>query len=171
MRSETKAVLFLLDGSGSMADYGRIHQLNQGVRTLLDAMAGYSGKFLTAAVVFQGDSAFVQLPFTPAELVQWENVIPRGESPFASALELAAELIAQVELPPTLVLISDGLPESHYEETLRQFVSEGQTSACERFVLCVTNAAEQTMQAFASDPEIHMLNAEDTDDILKMMQI
>lgn len=164
-------ILFLLDGSGSMADYGRIQQLNRGVRTLLKGLAEHPKTFTVAAVVFQGNGAYIHFTFTSAEAVQWEEVTPVGTGSISAALGLSRKLLSDLksDQKPVLFLVSDGLQETEDHEAIKSFVSESPVAECERFALRVVHASDSVLEIFTADTTTHLLGAEDTEDILNFM--
>ena len=107
-----RAVVFLVDASGSMEAKRRLEAARIAARSLLEQ--SYQGRHQVALVVAAGAAARVALPFsrdterldaTVAELV------PGGKTPLASGLALAGAELDRARgrgLSPTLVVITDG---------------------------------------------------------------
>jgi uncharacterized protein YegL len=103
------------------------------------------------SVITFGKSVKVELPLTPASQVNWIDLVPEGETPLGEALRLAKEMVEdKSKVPgrayrPTVVLISDGRPDSGWEEALRHFAKEGRSSKCDRMAMGIGDGVDMTV--------------------------
>lgn len=102
-------ILFVVDASGSMAAQRRMEAVKGAVLSLLtDA---YQQRDQVAVISFRGESAQLLLPPTRSVDIAEQHLreLPTGgRTPLPSALSVAFETLAKTDLPPLLVLLSDG---------------------------------------------------------------
>ena len=102
-------ILFVVDASGSMAAQRRMETAKGAALALLtDA---YQKRDEVAVIAFRGESAMLLLPPTRSvDLAERElRELPTGgRTPLPHALRLALETLEKTEMPPLLVLLSDG---------------------------------------------------------------
>jgi uncharacterized protein YegL len=144
-------VIFLLDVSSSMGEC--IHVLNAAVRKIFVTLAKEEKRgteFLVSIITFGADTR-LQLPPTNAGNVKWADFRAGGGTPLGSALLLAKQLIEDKEqIPsrawrPTVVLVSDGQPNDHWEAALADFVMLGRSSKCDRMAMAIGPDADTAM--------------------------
>jgi magnesium chelatase subunit D len=102
-------ILFVVDASGSMAAQRRMEAVKGAVLSLLtDA---YQQRDQVAVISFRGESAQLMLPPTRSVDIAEQHLreLPTGgRTPLPSALSVAFETLEKTDLPPLLVLLSDG---------------------------------------------------------------
>ena len=118
-------VILMADVSGSMAADGKIDALNSAVAEMQAAFAEEEdgGAEIHLAIVTFGGTAALHLPPTPAGDVQWTPMQASGRTPMGAALDIVTDLVEdRDQVPsrayrPTIVLVSDGLPNDEWEGT------------------------------------------------------
>lgn len=102
-------ILFVVDASGSMAAQRRMEAVKGAVLSLLtDA---YQQRDQVAVISFRGESAQLLLPPTRSVDLAETNLreLPTGgRTPLPHALSVALETLEKTDMPPLLVLLSDG---------------------------------------------------------------
>lgn len=102
-------ILFVVDASGSMAAQRRMEAVKGAVLSLLtDA---YQQRDQVAVISFRGDSAQLLLSPTRSVDLAERNLreLPTGgRTPLPHALSVALETLEKTDMPPLLVLLSDG---------------------------------------------------------------
>lgn len=92
-------------------------------------------EFLVSIITF-GDAAQLHLLPTKASDVKWTDVTASGETALGAALKLAQDQIENKEVVPsrayrpTVVLVSDGVPNDDWKSAMQKFVHEGRSSKC-----------------------------------------
>lgn len=116
----------------------KIELLNDAVRKMIDSFKEeekMETEFLVSVITF-GDKANLHLKPTQASEVSLEEFQAAGETAMGAALKLAKELIENKEIVPsrayrpTVVLVSDGVPNDNWESAIQDFVHEGRSSKC-----------------------------------------
>lgn len=139
-------VVLLLDASGSMDAGGKISALNEAVKDMIQSFAESSDNHIAihVAVVKFGGSAQVIYPLqSAAELSEkYKDLTANGGTPLGMALTQAKQeiierkdVITSRTYRPTIVLVSDGMPNDGWEQPLNQFVSEGRSAKCSRVAM------------------------------------
>ena len=102
-------ILFVVDASGSMAAQRRMETVKGAVLALLtDA---YQKRDEVAVIAFRGESSTLLLsPTRSVDLAErgLRELPTGGRTPLPHALQLALETLEKTEMPPLLVLLSDG---------------------------------------------------------------
>ncbi|WP_035052084.1 putative cobaltochelatase [Andreprevotia chitinilytica] len=106
---QANLILLVVDASGSMAARRRMETVKGCVLGLLQD--AYQRRDQVAVISFRGTEAELVLP--PTRQVEQAELALRelptgGRTPLAHALQLAAQTLAQQELTPLLVVLSDG---------------------------------------------------------------
>ena len=137
-------VVLLLDVSSSMSG-DKIENLNKAVKDMLDTFAQeekMETEILVSVITF-GNQVELQVPYTKASLVQWQDLQANGMTPMGTALKMAKAMIEDKETTPsrayrpTIVLVSDGQPNDSWERPLEDFISEGRSSKCDRMAMAI----------------------------------
>ncbi len=145
-------VLLLLDVSYSMSG-DKIDNLNKAVKDMLDTFAQeekMETEILVSVITF-GNQVDLHVPFTKASQVQWQSLQADGMTPMGTALKMAKAMIEDKETTPsrayrpTIVLVSDGQPNDSWEKPLRDFISEGRSSKCDRMAMAIGRDAGETV--------------------------
>ena len=171
-------VVLLLDISGSM-NGDKINNLNKAVRDMLGAFAEeerMETEILVSVITF-GSKVELHIPYTNASQVQWKNLEADGMTPMGAALKMAKDMIEDKETTPsrayrpTIVLVSDGQPNDTWEEPLKDFISEGRSSKCDRMAMAIGSDADKTvLNKFIKGTPYDLFNAKDGGQILEFFQ-
>lgn len=159
-------VILLLDCSGSM--HGpKIEALNNAVNVMLDRFAREADSdtsIKTAIIAFGGADAKVIREFGAPSKDEKIKLSADGMTPLGCALNLAKdhiiedrEVIASRDYRPTVILVSDGMPNDDWESALDKFIHDGRSSKCFRWALSIGvdrgTPAYQMLKKFVSDEE------------------
>ncbi len=145
-------VVLLLDVSSSMSG-DKIENLNKAVKDMLDTFAQeekMETEILVSVITF-GNQVELQVPYTKASQVQWQDLQANGMTPMGTALKMAKAMIEDKETTPsrayrpTIVLVSDGQPNDSWEAPLEDFISEGRSSKCDRMAMAIGRDADETV--------------------------
>ena len=141
---KTLPVILLLDTSGSMGDNAKISTLNSAVNTMLDSFRNLdsTNAAISVAIVTFGGTAAVYQPLTPVSELGTVNMTANGGTPMGGAIELAKEMVENKEIitsrtyRPTVVLVSDGMPnDGDWMGAIDRFKGEGRSSKCYRMAM------------------------------------
>ena len=172
-------VILLLDTSGSMKNNGNIDVLNGAVRDMLHDFAGQNNAdiVIKVAIYTFGPDAKQFLELMPAFAAEskYTDMTASGQTPLGGALNLVKNrvledknIIPARDYRPTVVLVSDGMPNDNWAEALKAFVSEGRSSKCYRMAMGigVTPGTKpyEVLEKFVSDREL-VFSAEQTGQI------
>ncbi|MEO6087880.1 MAG: VWA domain-containing protein [Umezawaea sp.] len=169
-------VVVLADVSGSM-DGEKIHVLNRSIAAMIAAFGAEDtvrGEIHVAVVAFGGDEAVLHVPMTPAPRARWTDLTPRGRTPLGSAFDAVRELLADPAVmperafPPTLVLVSDGVPTDDWETPLDGLLLSSWGRRALRLAIGVgvdrTPDADEVLAAF-STPGMNVLRTDQVHEI------
>lgn len=172
-------VVLLADVSGSMAAEGKIDALNSAVAEMQAALAEEEdGRAeIHLAVVTFGGRAVLHVPLGRASDVQWTPMQADGRTPLGAALDIATDLIEDRDrVPsrayrPTVVLVSDGLPNDEWEGPLQRLLTSERAAKAERFALGIGADADHDMlRRFLNDPEGRVFEAHEGREIRKFFR-
>ena len=172
-------VVLLADVSGSMAADGKIAALNAAVAEMQAAFAEEDDAQaeIHMAVVTFGGRAELHLPLAPAAQVQWTNMQADGMTPMGAALDIVTDLIEDRErvpsraYTPTVVLISDGLPNDEWQGPLKRFHDSERAAKAQRFALGIgADADHDVLRAFLGDPEGRVFEALEAREVRKFFR-
>ncbi|GAD89527.1 MULTISPECIES: VWA domain-containing protein [Vibrio] len=145
-------VVLLLDVSYSMSG-DKIENLNKAVEDMLDTFAQeekMETEILVSVITF-GNQVELHVPYTKASQVQWQGLRANGMTPMGTSLKMAKAMIEDKETTPsrayrpTIVLVSDGQPNDSWERPLKDFISEGRSSKCDRMAMAIGRDADETV--------------------------
>ena len=149
--SKPLPVILMLDTSGSMSGE-KIQSLNDAVREMLKVFADsckLETEILVSVVTF--GPVEVKIPFTSAANLNWQDLYVTGDTPIGEALRVTKSLIEDRNIVPsrayrpTVVLVSDGCPTDSWKTALKEFVSEGRSSKCDRMAMAIGYDADADM--------------------------
>lgn len=172
-------VILMADVSGSMAADGKITALNSAVAEMLAAFAEEDDAQaeIHMAVVTFGGTAALHLPLTPASEVRWAPMQADGMTPLGAALDIVTDLIEDRErVPsrayrPTVVLVSDGLPNDEWRGPLARFHQSERAAKAQRFALGIGADADHDMlRTFLGDPESRVFEAHEAREVRKFFR-
>lgn len=172
-------VILMADVSGSMAADGKIAALNSAVGEMQAAFGeedDASAEIHMAVVTF-GGSASLHLPLTPASEVRWTPMQANGMTPMGAALDIVTDLIEDRErVPsrayrPTVVLVSDGLPNDEWRGPLDRFHQSERAAKAQRFALGIgADADHDVLRTFLRDPEGRVFEAHEAREVRKFFR-
>ena len=172
-------VILMADVSGSMAVDGKITALNSAVAEMQAAFAEEDDAQaeIHMAVVTFGGTAALHLPLTPATQVRWTPMQAEGRTPMGAALDIVTNLIEDRErVPsrayrPTVVLVSDGLPNDEWRGPLKRFHQSERAAKAQRFALGIgTDADHDVLRTFLGDPEGRVFEAHEAREVRKFFR-
>lgn len=162
-------VILALDCSGSMRG-DRIASLNYALRTAIPELRGVAEENPEVDVRVRvlrfatGAQWHVEAPMPVAEL-RWEDLQAEGETDMGAAFALLAEALRPEampgrQLPPVVVIASDGFPSDDVEAGLRVFFAEPNAEAAIRLAIAVgADADQEILERFIRHPSMKPLRA------------
>lgn len=172
-------VVLLADISGSMAADGKIDALNAAVAEMLAAFAEEEdGRAeIHVAVITFGGEASLHVALKPASEVQWTPMRANGRTPLGAALDIVTNLIEDRDkVParayrPTIVLVSDGLPNDEWRGPLTRLLGSERAKKAQRFALGIgADADHDVLRAFLDNPEGRVFQAHEAREIRKFFR-
>ncbi|GAB6091564.1 vWA domain-containing protein [Spirochaeta dissipatitropha] len=166
-------VILLLDGSGSMHGE-KITALNKAVHEMIESFKGESQKEteIQVAVITFGGDVKLSLPLTSVAEISNPMLQANGGTPMGAALAMAKAMIEDKEtIPskgyrPTVVLVSDGMPNDSWEQAMHEFISSGRSSKCDRMAMAIGNdGGEDVLKKFLHGTENRLFYAGDASSI------
>jgi uncharacterized protein YegL len=162
-------ILFALDCSGSMVG-DRIASLNYAMRTALPELRDVAGENpevdVRVRILGFGSSVGWQTPeAVPAAAIGWTDLAAGGETPMGEALAMLGGALGRAampgrQLPPVVVLASDGLPTDDFEAGLAAFFAAEYAEAAVRLAIAIgTDADLDALERFIRHPAIKPLRA------------
>ncbi len=174
-------VLFALDCSGSMRG-DRIASLNYAMRSAipeLQAVARENPEVQLFVRVLRFDTVarwHIEEPCPIADLT-WEDLSAGGETAMGAALQMLAEVLdseqAPRQLPPVIVLTSDGYPTDDVDQGLAAFFARDAALAATRLAIAIgSNADLETLERFMDSPQERLkpLRANNAPDLVKSIK-
>lgn len=161
-------VILLLDVSGSMHG-NKICNLNDAVRDMLNVFSDTENgeTEIWVAIITFGKEVKLHQPLASASTIRWQDLSADGTTPLGTALQMAKAMIEDKDVVPsrayrpTVVLVSDGQPDSGWEIPLNKFVSEGRSAKCDRIAMAIgADADEAVLGKFFEGTENPLLYAE-----------
>lgn len=145
-------VILLLDVSGSM-DGEKIRNLNDAVRDMLNVFRDTENgeTEIHVAVITFGAEVKLHQKLARSSDVQWSDLAAYGGTPLGVAFQMAKAMIEDKEIVPsrayrpTVVLVSDGRPGDSWETPLKEFISDGRSSKCDRMAMAIGADADETV--------------------------
>ncbi len=143
-------LLLLLDRSGSMADHGKIDELNKAVKEMLQSFNEIKTTDIQVGIITFGETADIHSPLMPASnlMPKWEDLLADGRTPMGSAFKIAKEILEDKEqisskaYRPLVILVSDGMPTDLWETELDDFINTGRSQKCDRMAMSIGKDAE-----------------------------
>ncbi len=149
--SKPLSVILMLDTSGSMSGV-KIQTLNNAVREMLKVFSDsckLETEILVSVITF--GPVEIKLPLTSAASITWQDLYVTGNTPIGEALRVTKSLIEDRNIipsrayRPTVVLVSDGCPTDSWKTALKEFVTEGRSSKCDRMAMAIGDDADADM--------------------------
>lgn len=160
----------------------RIDVVNENLRELFKELRAVSmnNNEIDVSIIAFGDHASCVLNLCAVEQAQWVDMEARGGTNLADALRLAKSIIDDPERKlfpnhcgrPSIVLVSDGKPNTGWERPLQDFVTNGRTAKCDRFALGIgPETNRETLKAFIhGDESGHLFDAQNATEIIQFFR-
>ncbi len=175
-------VILALDCSGSMRGE-RIASLNYAVRSAipqLQSVAAENPEVQVLVRVLRFDTVarwHVEEPCPVSEL-QWEDLEAGGETAMGSALRMISDALhpdrlSGRQLPPVIVLASDGYPTDDIDRALDDFFTHEAVVKATRIAIAIGSSTDlETLERFMDAPEGRMkpLRANNAPDLVKSIK-
>ncbi|MEU8476362.1 vWA domain-containing protein [Streptomyces hygroscopicus] len=176
-------VLVLADVSGSMEQDKKIETLNNAVAGMIRAFAAEDtlyGEITVGVITFGGTGARLHQPFTPAPQVRWTPMSAGGRTPLGEALDIARDALEDEKavpkraFSPTVVLVSDGIPNDDWEPALERFLASRRGAGAVRLAVAVGpeagGPAYQVLERFVANPAIPVVRTDEIDRVKDFFQ-
>lgn len=152
-------VILLLDTSGSMQDNGKIAALNTAVNAMMNAFgkANDADVCINTAIITFGGKPNLFKEYGPCD-EKTLHFTADGMTPLGGALKMAKEIIEDKTIiksrdyRPTVIVVSDGMPNDNWKKEFDAFVNEGRSSKCFRWALSIGFDATDPSSASLGSP-------------------
>lgn len=173
-------VIVAVDRSGSMIRDGKIDALNTALKNFIASVKEESSEkaeIHLALFSFGQHTATQDLPMTPiSQIGEVKDYEADGMTPMGQAFKLMKEMIEDRNIissrsyKPTIVLITDGLPNGEWEPQMEALINEGRSAKAFRMAMAIGDDADTDMLArFVSTPE-YLVKGENARDIKKFFR-
>lgn len=161
-------VIILADVSGSMSVNGKISSLNEAIGEMIKTFAEEENTRaeIHVAVITFGGVACLHQNLEPASKMEWKAMTANGSTPMGGAFKIAKEMIEdqkQIQgraYRPTVILVSDGLPDEGWEESLAALLKSERASKATRFAMGIGEDADvEMLKKFLNKPESRVFEA------------
>ena len=178
---KTLPVDLLLDTSGSMHENGKIAVLNSAVNEMLTSFKNLdaTNASISVSIITFGGNAQICQELKPVSEIGEINMIASGMTPMGGAVRLAKEMIENKEIitsrtyRPTVVLVSDGMPNDSWEDAIDLFKNDGRSAKCYRMAMGIGveegTTEHKVLENFISNEE-RVYSAEDASNIRKFFK-
>lgn len=173
-------VVFALDCSGSMQG-DRIASLNYAMRAALPELAGVAADnpevdVRVRLIRFASAAQWVIEAPTPLDDLKWTDLAAEGETHMGDALAAIGAVLTQQgspgrQLPPVVVLVSDGLATDDFEAGLAAFFAAQYAGAAVRVAIAIGADADQdVLQRFIGNPAVRPLRAANATSLVDLIK-
>ena len=178
---KTLPVVLLLDTSGSMHENGKIAVLNSAVNEMLTSFKNLdaTNASISVSIITFGGNVQICQELKPVSEIGEINMIASGMTPMGGAVRLAKEMIENKEIitsrtyRPTVVLLSDGMPNDSWEDAIDLFKNDGRSAKCYRMAMGIGveegTTEHKVLENFISNEE-RVYSAEDASNIRKFFK-
>ena len=178
---KTLPVVLLLDTSGSMRENGKIAVLNSAVNEMLTSFKNLdaTNASISVSIITFGGNVQICQELKPVSEIGEINMIASGMTPMGGAVRLAKEMIENKEIitsrtyRPTVVLVSDGMPNDSWEDAIDLFKNDGRSAKCYRMAMGIGveegTTEHKVLENFISNEE-RVYSAEDASNIRKFFK-
>jgi uncharacterized protein YegL len=162
-------VILALDCSGSMRG-DRIASLNYALRTALPELRAVATEnpevdVRIRVLRFASDASWLTTDAVPVVEFTWTDLVADGETHFGDALTLMAAALSREampgrQLPPVVVVASDGYPTDDFEVGFKAFFAADHAEAAIRIAIAIGSDADtDILQQFIRHPTRKPLRA------------
>jgi len=157
-------LIFLIDVSGSM--YGdKIQAVNRAIHECIPELRRNNAENpfaeMTAEVITFSTGAVWHVPRTPVDTFTWQDVSANGVTDLGAAIDLLGgaldvQTMGRRNLPPVIVLLSDGGPTDNWLPSLKKFNGSpwGKPNRTVRIAIAIGEGADkQVLTEFTGNPE------------------
>ncbi len=154
--------------------------MNEAIKSMLNNFAESEKQELSilVTVITFGDDARLHLSPTVASAINWHDLEPNGETALGAALKMAKTMIEDKKIipsrayRPTIVLVSDGQPNDDWEAAMKNFISTGRSSKCDRMAMAIgTDANKEVLGKFLEGTPHSLFSDDDASTIHKFFQM
>jgi uncharacterized protein YegL len=179
-------LIWMFDCSGSMKVDGKIEALNRAIRQAIPLMqktaeASPNVQLLVRAIAFSDGARWhIEQP-TPIEELEWWNLEAEGVTDMGEALSLLTDTLLAEEienlhtneynLPPILVMISDGYPSDDFQAGLDNLMQQLGGEKAVRIAIAVGQYTDlEVLQKFIDNPELKPLPANNPSQLMSQIK-
>ncbi len=178
--SRSLPVFLLLDTSGSM--WGdKINNLNEAVKEMVNdfKQVDNSSVDIKICMISFSDSAQVAVPLSSVRDVSVPSFSANGGTDLGAALSLAKKMIEDRSIVtprsyrPIVIVVTDGYPNSGWENNLQVFMSSGRSAKCDRMAMLIGERDDRAigvMAQFLRNSGNQLFYAKDADSISKFFK-
>jgi uncharacterized protein YegL len=168
-------VILALDCSGSMHG-DRIASLNYALRTTLPELRKVAEEnpeidVRLRVLRFSTEAAWHVAEATPVADARWTDLAAGGETSMGAAFHMIGEALAAMpgrQLPPVVVLASDGYPTDDFEAGLDAFFAAPHAKAAIRLAIAIGGEADlEVLERFIRHPSLKPLRANNASDLVR----
>lgn len=169
-----------VDCSGSMTG-DKIASLNYAVRSAVPAMRAAAddnpeNDVLVRVLRFADDVQWsVEIP-VPVDKFEWNDLTAGGETNMGAAFGTLAQALTPEQmpgrqLPPVLVLLSDGLPTDDVDDGLKTFRESAYGAQAIRIAVAIGSHADHgLLQSFIGNPDLKPLQANSAETLVSRIK-
>ena len=170
-------IIFAVDCSGSMAGE-KINSLNMAMRIAEKDLRKAAESNISVDMVVRvlrfstGAEWHIEGPISVADFEWVDLTVERGETDMGAALEKIAGILPTLsqharQLPPLIVLISDGYPSDDFETGRKALMATEPGAKAAREAIAIGSDVDiDTLQQFIADPRFRPLQAHNTAQIV-----
>ncbi|MBS1850457.1 MAG: VWA domain-containing protein [Acidobacteria bacterium] len=173
--------IWLLDCSGSMTEGGKIQALNNAIREVIPAMrkaaeSNPEAQFYVRAIKFSSGAEWHVATPTLLSEFKWVDLKADGETDMGQAFALLSEELRTMEtntrqLPPVLVLVSDGKPTDDWKGALQALLNVPWGKRAVKQAIAIGQDADfETLQKFIDNPERQVLRADNAEQLVRWIK-
>lgn len=170
-------VILALDCSGSMQG-DRIASLNYALRTTLPELRKVAEEnpeidVRLRVLRFSTEAEWHVADPVPVAQARWTDLAAGGETSMGAALRvigkaLSPEAMPGRQLPPVIVMASDGYPTDDWEEGLAAFFASDHAASATRLAIAIGGEADfEVLERFIRHPTLRPLRANNASDLVR----
>jgi uncharacterized protein YegL len=170
-------LILALDCSGSMRG-DRIASLNYALRSAIPelqqtALENPEVNILVRVLRFSTGARWHFEEAQPIATLEWSDLTADGETHMGAALSMIARALSPEQLPgrqlpPVLVLVSDGFPSDDFDEGLAALFAQDIARSAIRLGIAIGADADlETLEAFIDHPTLQPLRANNASDLVQ----
>ena len=168
-------VILALDCSGSMQG-DRIASLNYALRTTLPELRKVAEEnpeidVRLRVLRFSTEAQWHVADPVPVADARWSDLTAGGETSMGAAFRLIGEALTAMpgrQLPPVVVLASDGYPTDDFEAGLDAFFASDHAAAAIRLAIAIGGEADmEVLERFIRHPSLKPLRANNASDLVR----